>query len=157
MKKLISLFVLCAVSCGWQLAFSANNSPIGYWKIIDDVTGKAKSIIQIWQRPDKRLNGKLVTIYPDPGKDIYQVCTACQGEKHNQRILGMVIMEGLKQDKENPNLWNGAWILDPRNGKTYHFNVTVVENGNKLNARGYIGLPLFGRTQTWLRVQGADG
>lgn len=178
MMKLTKLMVSCISLCMMQYAFAAdtnntpattpstptttnattpaanNNSPIGYWKTIDDVSGQPKSILQIWLSPNQTLFGRVVKVYPDPGKDENEVCALCQGSKHNQRILGMVIMENLSQNKDNPNEWSGGEILDPRSGQTYHINLKVLEDGQKLNARGYIGLPLFGRTQTWVRVSG---
>jgi uncharacterized protein (DUF2147 family) len=29
----------------------------------------------------------------------------------------------------------------------------LVDGGKKLDVRGYIGMPMLGRTQTWLRVE----
>lgn len=40
-------------------------------------------------------------------------------------------------------------LYDPKTGKTYHGMLTA--NGDKLDLRGYIGVPLFGRSQTWTR------
>jgi uncharacterized protein (DUF2147 family) len=138
---------------GLSVAYAApshnNLSPVGYWKTIDDVTGKPKSVLQITQQSDGSLSGRIVKIWPKPGKDENEVCEACKGDKHNQRIVGMVIMTGLKQGDTQ---WEGGEILDPSNGKTYNCNIRVVDNGAKLNVRGYIGFSLLGRTQTWLRV-----
>ncbi len=62
----------------------------------------------------------------------------------------MVVISGLKQ---HPNQqWSKGQILDPENGKTYRCNVNLTEKGKKLNVHGYLGLPLFGRSQTWERV-----
>jgi uncharacterized protein (DUF2147 family) len=133
-------------------AWAADNSPVGYWRTFDEVSGRNESVIYIWQSSHNMLSGKLAAINPGPGEDVNAVCKTCKGAKHNQRILGMVILEGLKQSKDNPAEWTNGEILDPRNGKTYHFKVSVTDNGNKLHARGYIGVPLFGRTQTWQRA-----
>ena len=62
----------------------------------------------------------------------------------------MSILYGLKQ--ENNNQWNKGEILDPENGKTYHCLLRLMENGEKLKVRGYVGVPLLGRSQTWIRV-----
>lgn len=126
------------------------DSPIGYWKTIDDVTGKPKSIIQIYETSNHTLNGKVMRIYPSPGKDQNELCDACKGEKHNQRIVGMVILEGMKQDGKK---WSGGEIMDPKNGKTYRCTLKTVANGTRLQVHGYIGISLLGRTQTWLRVE----
>lgn len=131
-------------------------SPIGYWKTIDDVTGQPKSILKIAQS-DGVLYGQIIKIFPKPGKDQNETCDACRGDKHNQKIVGMVIMTGLTQDKSNPNIWNGGRILDPQNGKTYRCYVQATDNAQRLQVRGYIGISLFGRSQTWQRVTELNG
>lgn len=46
-----------------------------------------------------------------------------------------------------------AYILDPNNGQAYKVRLRPVEGASKLEVRGYIGVPLLGRTQTWVRVE----
>ena len=148
--KLFKVFILFICVAFMATGYAANlNTPIGYWKTIDDVTGKPKSIIQIYESSDHSLNGKVLRIYPQPGKDQNELCDACKGAKHNQRIVGMVILEGMQQDGDK---WSGGHILDPKNGKTYRCTMKVVGNGTRLDVHGYIGISLLGRTQTWLRV-----
>ena len=65
----------------------------------------------------------------------------------------MTIMRSVKQDAEDKGLWDGGDILDPKNGKVYKVRLKPIEEGKKLEVRGYIGAPLFGRTQTWIRVE----
>lgn len=130
------------------------DSPVGYWKTIDDITGKPKSIVKIWRNQDADLMAKIVKIFPDTKVTQEKICTACQGDKHNQPIVGMVILSGLKS---NSNRWTQGHILDPENGKTYKCTARLIENGKKLNVHGYLGLPLFGRLQTWERVDLMSG
>lgn len=134
---------ICAASS------SFTSSPIGYWKTIDDVTGKPKSIVQIWKAENNALMGKVIKIFPRPGADLKRVCTACEGNLRNQPIVGMVILSGLKASHSQ---WGNGHILDPDNGKTYNCALHTAENGKKLSVRGYIGIPLLGRSQTWERV-----
>ncbi len=47
----------------------------------------------------------------------------------------------------------GGQILDPDNGKVYRSKVHLIDNGKKLSVRGYIGVPMLGRSQTWLRQE----
>jgi len=160
MKNITKLIVICIsffLIHYVYASYSSTNSPVGYWKTIDDVTGKPKSILKIWQTSNGILYGQVVKIFPRPGYNQNELCTACRGERHNQRIVGMVILQGLKQSSENPSEWSGGEVLDPLNGKTYRCFIQVIDNGQKLNVRGYIGISLFGRTQTWLRVAGPAG
>jgi len=156
MNKLFFLLTLFSFS---MYTHSANadqtattaNSPTGYWQTIDDVTGQPKAIVKIDQLPNQSLSAHILKIYPQPGQDQNPRCTECKDERHNQRIIGLQIMEDLKQDKKNRQAWTNGKILDPKNGKIYHCNIQLMEN-NKLQVRGYIGLPLFGRSQTWIRT-----
>ena len=62
----------------------------------------------------------------------------------------MTILSGMKHDGDE---YNGGMILDPDNGKTYHSKLQLIDGGKKLNVRGYIGIPLLGRSQVWLREE----
>lgn len=146
-KFCISFLILVS-----NIAFAAMNTPVGWWKTIDDETGKVKAIVQITESKNKTLVGKIIKIYPRPGYDQNEICNACEGERHNKPIVGMVFLEKLNRSADTANAWTNGQILDPKNGKVYHCNVSLSENGENLNVRGYLGLPLFGRTQTWIRV-----
>lgn len=137
-----------------QYAFSSEKlpatSPVGLWKTIDDVSGQAKSIVQISSQRSNELSGSVVRLFKNPEKR----CDACEGEKYNQPVLGMEVITNLQPSKEDNLEWVDGTILDPKNGKTYHCNIRLTDNGHKLIVRGFIGLPLFGRSQTWERVEG---
>ena len=45
-------------------------------------------------------------------------------------------------------------LYDPRSGKTYHGEMSA--EGDELHLRGYIGMRMFGRTQTWMRTSGVS-
>jgi uncharacterized protein (DUF2147 family) len=49
------------------------------------------------------------------------------------------------------HLWTGGAIYDPASGNTYHCTLSL-DGENRLRLRGYVGVPLFGRTTTWIRV-----
>lgn len=140
--------ILCSIGFSYSRAATID-SPVGFWKTIDDVSGRPKSIIQIWQTDNHILMGKVVKIFPKVGNDQTKLCTACKGNLHNQPIVGMTILSGLKLKQ---NQWSNGHIIDPENGKTYQCALHAVDGGKHLNVRGYIGLPLLGRSQTWERV-----
>ena len=157
MKKISAFILFCSTFLFAHYLFAANpTSPIGYWQTIDDVTNQPKSIIQITETPAHIVEGTVIKIFPRPGYDQNELCTACNGSQHNQRIVGMKILTGLQVDKDNPDRWNGGEILDPHNGKTYHSTMQLTDNNQKLNVRGYIGVPLFGRSQSWQRVESVE-
>ena len=121
-------------------------SPIGTWKTIDDETKQAKSYVEIFEK-DGKLYGKVSRILTK-GKENAK-CTECSGALKNKPILGMQILSGLKKDGKE---WNGGKIIDPNSGKEYKAKMSL--NGNdKLDVRGFIGISLVGRTQTWQRVK----
>lgn len=131
------------------------DSPIGYWKTIDDVTGKPKSIVQIWKTENNILMGRVIKVFAKNDMDTVPIlCKQCKGERHNQPIVGMVILSGLKLQEHQ---WGQGQIMDPENGKTYRCAMHTLEQGKKLNVRGYIGLPLLGRSQVWERVDLMSG
>lgn len=124
-------------------------SPIGKWKTIDDVTGRVKSIVKIQGSPSN-LSGTIVKLFPGA----MTVCTDCPGNLKGKPILGMTVMHDLKQNPRNPDEWTDGTIMDPKTGKTYRCTITVSPDGNQLNVRGYLGISLFGRSQTWIKVSG---
>lgn len=144
--KISGLIASSFLSMAVSSVFAA--SPVGYWQTIDDVTSKPKSIVEIKELPNHTLQGRVVKLYTDPAK----VCTACSGDKKDQPILGMTVMHSLRLTQAEEQLWSNGEILDPKNGKTYHCNLRVSNNDTDLQVRGYLGVPLFGRTQTWHRV-----
>jgi uncharacterized protein (DUF2147 family) len=119
---------------------------IGKWKTIDDRSGEPKGIVEIYEKSGK-VYGKILEIFDINHRNAY--CQNCEGEDANKAILGLTVIKGLVKDGEE---YNSGKVLDPKNGKTYKCFI-VLESKNKLKIRGYIGLPLIGRTQYWYRVK----
>lgn len=136
---------------GWLAAFNAgaqeHNTPIGLWKNLDDVTGKPRALIRIVDQ-DGELQGRIEKIFFEPGEDQHPKCIKCEGALKDQPTLGMLILSGFSA--MGSEYTNGK-ILDPNNGKLFKSRMTLEEDGKKLVVRGYIGIPLMGRSQTWLR------
>jgi uncharacterized protein (DUF2147 family) len=125
-------------------------SPVGVWKTIDDSSGKPQALVKIID-VNGELRGSIARLYQEPDEDQNPHCEKCSGERKNAPILGMTILYGLHKDEEGN--WSGGEILDPNNGDTYHSKVSISPDGKTLTMRGYIGVSLFGRSQTWLRVE----
>ena len=131
----------------FSIIFNAQGQTVlGKWKTIDDETGEAKSIVEVYEKSGK-IYAKVVEILRAEHKK--DICTKCEGADKNKPILGMVIMNGLEKDGSE---YNGGTILDPQNGKKYKCYITL-ESPDKLKLRGYIGLAIVGRTQYWTRVK----
>lgn len=141
-------FGAALVAGGWSAARVAraqsNDSPVGLWRTIDDATGQPKALVRIVEQSGL-LRGrieKILTDRPDA------VCDLCEGELKGKPVQGMTILEGLRQDGE---WWDGGTILDPSNGKVYRCRLRAIDAGARLEVRGYIGVPMLGRSQTWVR------
>ncbi|MBI3157267.1 MAG: DUF2147 domain-containing protein [Burkholderiales bacterium] len=145
---MIKLIAAAALLAAAGTAF-AQATPVGLWKTIDDETKAEKSHVRI-SEADGVLNGRIEKLL-DPKKQDSK-CDKCTDSRKDQPVLGMTILEGVKKDGED-NSWSGGTILDPNNGKVYKVRMSPKDGGKALDVRGYIGMPLLGRTQTWLRVE----
>ena len=63
-------------------------------------------------------------------------------------LLGLEIFSGFHYDGDGR--WSGGQIYDPNSGKTYRCKLKLVDR-NTLSVRGFIGISLLGRTETWRR------
>ncbi|QJD99323.1 DUF2147 domain-containing protein [Massilia forsythiae] len=148
MQTLIRASLIAAVFAA-PLAWAQDTSPVGLWKSIDDASGKPSALIRITEQQGE-LQGKIEKLFRAPTEDQNPKCVQCQGERKDQPIVGMTIVSGLRKSGSD---YSGGEILDPKNGKVYKSKLTVQDGGKKLEVRGYIGMPVFGRSQTWLRQE----
>ena len=127
-------------------AYAADMTPAGTWKTIDDKTGQAKSIIEIAEQ-NGELTGKVKQVLQsDQGPN--PICKDCEGERKDQPVTGMTILWGMKKDGAE---YGGGRLLDVETGKEVRGKLKLIEGGKKLEVRGYVGLPMAGRTSTWTR------
>jgi uncharacterized protein (DUF2147 family) len=144
--------LVAAIGLGLGASFAqAQDTPAGLWKTIDDESKQEKSLIRITESGGV-FTGKLEKLL-DPTMGPERVCDKCSDERKDKPLLGMTLIKGIKQSDSDKGQWDGGEILDPNNGKTYKARLTPVDGGKKLDVRGYIGAPLLGRTQTWIRVE----
>lgn len=144
MIKSYTFLILIAVlfSCG--LGAQTTDLPTGRWQTLDDETGKAKSVIEIYEQ-DGKFYGKIAKILT--GNDD-AVCDKCSGKDKGRPMLGLVIIKGLEK---NGDFWDGGTILDPQKGSEYKLSAWYEgENSDKLFIRGKHWTGLY-RTQTWVR------
>jgi len=139
-KKNLTLFLLLIIiSMNAQTVF-------GKWNSRDKKTGKIDSVVEIYEKDDQ-LFAKIIDIKDPELRD--GLCTKCKGSKKDKPALGMNILYKLtpKNDK-----WIGGYGLDPRTGNYFNVYIKLIKP-NKIKVRGYAGIPLFGKTVYWDRVE----
>lgn len=141
MKSLLALV-------GSLLATAAlAQTPAGAWKTVDDATGKEKAVIRITEA-NGVFTGKIEKLL-DPTKQDSK-CDECTDDRKGKPVVGLTIMRNVKKGE---SYWEGGDILDAANGKVYRVRLSLSADNKKLDVRGYFGNPLFGRTQTWTRLE----
>ena len=131
---------------------------LGNWK-----TSNGRSVISIYKgkaengEDPKKYYGKIVWLKvpnDDDGKPRTDINNS-DDELKKQPLKGLVIMKDVEFEEVDGKVvsWDGGTIYDPNNGSDYSFEAEInKKNKNVMDARGYIGLSLFGRTDTWTRL-----
>ena len=142
--KFICLAAIQLVICN-LIAQTKADDIVGIWL----TPGKEPAKIQIYKSGEKYF-GKIIWLkFPEEnGKSRVDNENPVQG-KRNQQIIGLIILEGFRFNTDYE--WGDGKIYDPENGKTYSCYLTL-KDGNTLSVRGYVGISLFGRTETWTRT-----
>lgn len=151
--RIITKFVLLGLMSISSTLFAANDSIVGIWKNIDDQTGFSKGMVEIFQESNGSYSGRVYAITPHPGYTPKEICDKCPGADRNKPILGMRILRDFKINPSNSTQYINGMILDPSSGKLYKGKLSLRANGKRLHLRGYIGVELIGRSQTWIRQE----
>ncbi|QNA87889.1 DUF2147 domain-containing protein [Massilia sp. Dwa41.01b] len=149
MRKLIPASLIATMLLTTAAWAQNPGSPVGLWKTIDDETKLPKALVRVTEE-NGALQGKIEKLFRGQNEDQNPKCTACTDSRKNQPIIGMTILSGLKKDG---NEYSGGEILDPAKGKVYKSKATLRDGGQKMEVRGYIGMPMLGRSQIWQREQ----
>jgi uncharacterized protein (DUF2147 family) len=119
---------------------------VGTWKTYDDETGRPAALVRIFEEGGAFAGRVVEVLEPDsPSR-----CAKCPGEWRDLPIAGLLVLTGLRWQGER---YAGGDILDPDNGRLYRVEARLMDHGRKLSVRGYLGLPILGRDQVWVRQQ----
>lgn len=149
MRLLATLAVLSVFSLAAPLEAGAAPaglaSPAGLWQPLDS-SGKPEGLIRIFE-----VGGLYYgRIEPASASDDRNArCTRCTGKRHDQPIIGLLIMRHLKPQNGE---YVGGDILDPNTGRVYGCTLRLTDGGRRLIMRGFLGFSLLGRSQVWRRV-----
>ena len=144
-NKTIFTFVFAALSgLGGVASAQTSDSITGLWKTFDDETNQPAALVQIIEK-NGVFSGAITKLLDTSGPS---TCEKCTDSRKGKPILGMEILSGLKKTGES---YSGGQILDPDDGEIYRAEMKLKDQGAKLDLRAYIGIPLLGRTQTWIR------
>jgi uncharacterized protein (DUF2147 family) len=142
-------FILGAILLfGYRPAMGAETSPTGLWKTFDDRTHKARGTIRIFEENGVFLGRIESSFNPE---ELTEHCGKCSGDRRDAPIIGLVVLRGMTRHGSE---FIGGDILDPESGYLYRCKFALSGDGEKLFVRGYLGLSIFGRTQTWTRMEG---
>ena len=147
-KTIIILFAFLLLIPNYAISKeNEEDAIIGFWH-----TKNEKSKVKVYKKNGK-FYGRIVWLkIPN-----YEDGTA-KIDKHNpdesktkKPLIGLLILRDFVYDEDNE--WDDGEIYNPEDGKTYSCVMTLSEDGNTLDVRGYIGLSLFGKTTVWKRTK----
>ena len=140
MRKII----LAAALASFAFAASAQTSPVGKWKTLDDKSGKPMTITEVYEAKNGTLAAKITENLGLPA-----TCADCSGQYKGKPMVGIVTLWNLKANKDGT--WGGGNGYKPSEDRNFNAkSVKLVDGGKKLEVKGCVAF--ICRTATWVRA-----
>lgn len=137
-------FAILALAAFSARADARVAEPAGYW-----LTEKKGVIVKLYECGEA-LCGQTVWMKKMRHKDGTPRLDAKNPDPtlRDRHWCGVTAITGLKP--KGDGAWAGGEVYDPKTGETFDFDLTAV--GETVKVRGYLGLPLLGKSEIWTRA-----
>lgn len=139
MKKAIQLLLL---SLALGLGATAQDGIVGKWW-----SPKRDGQIEIYKSSGQYF-GKLVWARASGKKDTHNPDASLR----SRDVVGLNLFTNFHYDSDDEE-WVDGKVYDPSSGKVYSCKLWLSDGGKTLNARGYVGFSLLGRTEKFAKAE----